>query len=89
MSLLLCSQCMGLGSSVTLNMFWCVFMGGVMLSICISGLVLYFVESGVNRVQVVLSELGIRLLSFSMFVIVVDMVVCMFWILFCWCVLML
>ena len=42
----------------------CVFMGRVVLSICRYGLVLYSAGSGVNSVQVVLSELTMRLLSF-------------------------
>ena len=50
-----------LGSSVTHKIVGCGFMVSAVLSICS---VLYFAGSGVNNVQVVLSVLTMRLLSF-------------------------
>ena len=51
-----------LGSRVSPSIFWLMFMGSLMLSICSSGCVLYFAGSGVKRVYVVLS--GLRMWLF-------------------------
>ena len=55
-----------LGLSVTTEDFLdgCVFMGSVVLSICLSSLVLYYASYGITIVHVVLSVLSMRLLSF-------------------------
>ena len=56
-----CLLYVSLGSRVSPSIFGLMFMGSVMLSICISGCVLYYARSGVKRVHVLLSGLKIRL----------------------------
>ena len=57
----MCLLYVSLGSRVSPSIFWLMFMGSVMLSICSSSCVLYSAGSGVNRVHVVLSGLRMRL----------------------------
>ena len=57
----MCLLYVSLGSRVSPSIFGLLFMGSVMLSICISSCVLYSSGSGVMRVHVVLSGLSMRL----------------------------
>ena len=57
-----CVLYVSLRSSVIPQIFGCVFMGNVVLSICRCSLVLH--STGVNNVHVVLPGLSMRLLSF-------------------------
>ena len=57
----MCLLFASLGSRVSPSIFGLMFMGSVMLSICSSSCVLYFVGSGVKRVHVALSGLRMRL----------------------------
>ena len=61
---------------MTPNIFGCVTIRSVGLSICRCSLVLYSLGFGVNCVELLLSGLITRLLSFPMCVIVVDMFLC-------------
>ena len=59
-----CCECVcavGFGSKVRPRTFGCVAMGSAVLFILRSRLLLYFAGSGVNRVQLVLSGLSVRL----------------------------
>ena len=76
-----------LWSRVCPSIFGLMFLVSVMLSICSSSCVLYSVGPGVKRVQVVLSWLGLMLLSESMHAFHVGMIGCL--LLQCCCVLML
>ena len=68
------------------NIFLVFFMNSDVLSICRCILMLYYAGSGVNNVQVVLSRLNIRLLSF-VHVCNCCRYCCMYhWLNFCWCV---
>ena len=60
--LTMCVLYVSLGSSVTPNIFWCVFMGSVVFYICRCSMVLYSAGSDANSVHVVLS--GLIMLSF-------------------------
>ena len=60
--------------------FGCVAMASTVLFILMSRLLLYSAGSGVNRVQVVLSEFSVRLYVY------VCMVVCISWLHSCLCV---
>ena len=57
----MCLLYVSLGWRVSPSIFGLMFMGSVMLSICISSYVLYSAGSGVERVHVVLSGLRMRL----------------------------
>ena len=57
----MCLLYVSLGSRVRPSIFGLMLMGSVMLSICSSSCVLYSAGSGVKRVHVVLSGLGMRL----------------------------
>ena len=57
----MCLLYVSLGSRVCSSIFGLMFIGSVMLSICSSSCVLYYVRSGVKRVHVVLSGLRMRL----------------------------
>ena len=57
----ICLLCVSLGSRVSPNICWLMFMGSVMLSICSSSCVLHSTGSGLKRVHVVLSGLRMRL----------------------------
>ena len=60
----MCVLYMSFGSNVRSIIFVCVAMDSAVLFILISRLLLYSTVSGVNRVQVVLSGLSVRLLCF-------------------------
>ena len=57
----MCLVYVSLGSRVSSSIFWLMFMGSVMLSICSSSCVLYSGGSGGKRVHVILSELRMGL----------------------------
>ena len=60
--LTICVLYVSFGSSVTPNIFGCVFMGSVVLPIYRCSLVLYSTGFGVNSVHIVLSGLSMSLL---------------------------
>ena len=66
--------------------FWCVAKGSVVLFILRSKLLLYSAGSGVNRMQVVLSGLSVKLFCFVQAKLYVGMVVCISWLHSCLCV---
>ena len=75
-----CVCCMGvLGSKVRPRTFGCGAMGSALLFIVRSRLLVYSAESGVNRVQVVLSGFSKRLIVLSRPKNYLSMVVCIFW----------
>ena len=74
------------GSKVRPRTFGCVAMGSAVLFILRSRLLLYSAGSGVNRVQVALSGLSVRLVCFVQAKMYVGMVVCISWLYSCLCV---
>ena len=60
----MCALYVSFGSKVRPRTFGCVAMGGALLCIFRSRLLVYSAGSGVNRVQVVLSGFSMRLFSF-------------------------
>ena len=60
----MCMLYVRFGSKVRPRTFGCVDMGSALLCIFRSRLLVYFAESGVNRVQVVLSRFSMRLVGF-------------------------
>ena len=60
----MCVMYVSFGSKIRLSIFRCVAMGSAVLFILRSRLLLYSAGSGVNRVQVVLSEFSVRLFCF-------------------------
>ena len=64
------------GSKVRPRTFGCIAMGSVVLFILSSRLLLYSAGSGVNRVQVVLSGLSVRLFYFVGCMCVLAVLVC-------------
>ena len=74
------------GSKVRTRTFGCVAMGGEVLFILRSRLLVYSATTGVNRVQVVLSGFSVRLFGLSRQELYVGMVVCISWLHSCWCV---
>ena len=58
----MCLLYVSLGWRVSPNIFWLMFMGSLMLSICSARWVLYSAGSCVKRVHVVLSGLRMRLI---------------------------
>ena len=60
----MCALYVNFGSKVRHRTFGCVAMGSAGLFILMSRLLLYSAGSGMNRVQVVLSGLSVRLLCF-------------------------
>ena len=85
----MCLLYVSLGSRVSPSIFKLMFIGSVMLSICISSCVLYSAGSGVKRVHVILSGLSMRFLCESMYVLHVGMIGCLLQLCLCRCVLML
>ena len=67
------------GSKVRPRTFGCVAMGSALLFIVRSRLLIYTAESGVNRVQVVLSCFSMRLFCIVQAKLYVAMVVCISW----------
>ena len=74
----MCVLYLSLGSRVRLRTFGSVEMGSAMLFILRSRFLLYSAGSRANRVQVVLSGFGVRLLCFVQAKLYVGMVVCIF-----------
>ena len=64
----------------------CIAMGGAVLFMLRSSLLLYSAGFGVNRVQVVLSGFSVRLYCFARQKLYVGMVVCFSWLYSCLCV---
>ena len=60
----MCALYVSFGSKVRARTFGCVSMGSAVLFILRSKLLLYSSGSGVNRVQVILSEFSVRLFCF-------------------------
>ena len=74
----MCVLYVSFGSKVRPRTFGCVAMGSTLLFIVRSILLVYTAGSGVNRVQVVLSEFSKRLYCFVQ-TLYVGMVVCISW----------
>ena len=77
----MCVMYVSFGFKVRSRTFGCVAMGSAVLFILRSTLLLYYAGTGVNRVQVVLSEFSVRLFCFvlSRQKLYVGMVVFIFW----------
>ena len=73
------------GSKVWPRTFGCVSMGSAVLFILRSRLLLYSAGSGVNRVQVVLSGISVKLFCFVQAKHYVGMVICISWLHSCLC----
>ena len=82
----MCVLYVSLGSKVMPRTFGCVAIRSAMLFIFRSRSLLYSAESGVNRVQVVLSGFSVRLFCFVQAKHYVGMVVCISWLHSCLCV---
>ena len=82
----MCALYVSLGCKVWPKTFGCVAMGSAVLFILRSRLLLYRARSGVNRVQVVLSRLSVRLFCFVQAKMYVCMVVCIVGLHSCLCV---
>ena len=80
----MCVLYVSFGSKVRLRIFGCVVMDSAVLIILRSRLLLYSTGSGVNRVQVDLSEFSVNLFCFSQ-KLYVGMVVCISWLHSCLC----
>ena len=72
----MCVVYMSFGSKVRPRTFGCVAMGSAVLFILKFRLLLYSEGSGVNRVQVVLTGLSLRLFCFIQEKLYVGMVIC-------------
>ena len=72
----MCVLYVSFGSKVRPRIFGCVAMGSAVLFILSSRLLLYSARSGLNKVQVVLSEFSLRLLCLSRQKFDVGIVVC-------------
>ena len=75
----MCVLYVSFGSKVRPITFGCVAMSSAVLCILRYRLILYYAGSGVNRVQVVLSEFSVRLFRFVQAKLSVGMVVCISW----------
>ena len=82
----MCVLYVSFGSTVRHITFRCVAMCSAVLFILRPRLLLYSAESGVNRVQVVLSGFSMKLFCLSRQKVYVGMVVCIPWLHSCLCV---
>ena len=82
----MCVLYVSFGSKVRPRNFGCVSMGSAVLFILRASWLLYSAGSGLNRVQVVLSEFGVRLFCFVLAKLYVGMAVCISWLHSCLCV---